>query len=530
MRIKKPEPDPAGGFYQDDFGGFNPRFAGVTIRIASQVAYNEFVTFLTSGALPGDKEELLGPILMRSVIEHEIRHYHDFLLGSCNGVLFRARLQAILNGIEALHKVKELPGDVVPLPLSTWMVLPAEEREAQLNEWAGLSADGKKPTPIPVPILSKEALLQPGEAGLYAMDDDDPIITFSLAAALAAGGYERIQEIVQGAQGSGAPGYGRPINVAHIQEVLALTVQLGAILQAQGERQARVFVRFCLHDPDFPVGRFWRFLLDLSVQGTPGIAGHEVDEFEMVLAASFQVMAIGTWTLLGNSVAEGEAASPSERLAKLIKHLHVDSAAENAAIDVAATWDYWDRTLGLNPWRASLKASLDWASRGVDFYESAYKMSAPGWRKDVHAILHNMMKAYADDQRMLIERVLEQPEDLVSVSSYLGLPSGTLPMPLLRLQMDNSALELDSLNQEILEPVMAVDLDGEGIGVATCLLKMNTPAYRERAGDAIAFEYIAQLCDLAFSQQVLYGLSPLLRKTLLFELEKIMRKPLRSIV
>jgi hypothetical protein len=103
-------------------------------------------------------------------------------------------------------------------------------------------------------------------------------------------------------------------------------------------------------------------------------------------------------------------------------------------------------------------------------------------------------------------------------------------MPLFRLQMDNdSALDLSTLDRNIFEPVMTIDFDG-GVGVLSCLLKTSFPGYRERAADAIAFEHIAQLCDLAFSQQAPYGRSRFLEKTLLSELEKTVCKTLRSIV
>ena len=200
LRKKKADTGP-GSFYQDDFGGFNPRFGGVTIRIASQGAYDEFVSFLTSDTLPGDKEEPFGPILMRSVMEHELRHYHDFLLGSYNGMLFRSRLQAVMNGIKALRAVKELPGDVFPLPLSKRMTLTAHERDAWLEEWAAFSIDGKNPVVIPVPMVSKEELLRPRDSGFHAIDDD-PAAVFSLAAEHAARGYAKIHEAAEGTHGS----------------------------------------------------------------------------------------------------------------------------------------------------------------------------------------------------------------------------------------------------------------------------------------------------------------------------------------
>jgi hypothetical protein len=531
-RNKKADTGP-GNFYQDDFGGFNPRFGGVTIRIASQAAYDEFLSFLTSDTLPGDKEEPLGPILMRSVMEHELRHYHDFLLGSYNGMLFRSRLQAVMNGIKALRAVKELPGDVFPLPLGKWMTLTAHERDARLEEWTAFSIDGKKPVVIPVPIVPKEELLRRRETGIHAIDDDDPAAVFSLAAEYAARGYAGIQEAAEGTHGSNAPIYVHLLTPANIQEVLALNVQLRAIVRGQGEQQARAFVRFFLTSGTLPPARLWRLLLDVSLRWQGG-AAEPGDELERPLAASLQVMMIGTWTLLGSHITEGESASPAARLTNLLKHLLMDRAevnsAQNNALGVSATWDYWDAALGLKPWRASLNESLEWASRGVDFYRHALEMSEPGWERYFHAILLNMMKVYSDDQRMLIEHLLEEPEDIVGASRYLSLPPGTLPMPLFRLQMDNnSALDLSTLDQKFFDPVMTVDFDG-GVGVLSCLLKTPLPAYRERAADAIAFEHIAQLCDLAFSQQAPYGRSGFLEKTLLSELEKTVCKTLRSIV
>lgn len=524
-------------FYQDDFGGFSPLFPGVTIRIASQAAYDEFVSFLTSDVLPRDRKEPPEPIFMRSVVEHEIRHYHDFLLGSYNGMLFRSRLEAVLNATEALHRIADLPGEVLPLPLGRWMTLSVDERTAQLEEWAQFSADGRRPVPVGVPFMTADALLEQQEPGLYAMEDmgdrgdredEDAEKTFSVPAVLAARGYARLQELMHG----DASRYRHLINPAHIQEVLALTVQLGAVLQAQGEQQARTFVDFALNDPGLPAGRLWHLLLGMSAKWIPGVPVRE-DEFGVVLAASFQVMAIGTWTLLGAYTREGGAASPAERLKMLMVHLGADKGAKNVALDVAATWDYWDGALGVYPWRTSLRESLKWAKRGGSFYGNAHELSAPGWRRDIRAIIHAMMKAYADDQCRLIDYALDYPDDLVDVAGYLNLPAGRLPMPLLRLQMDGAAMDLSTVNRRIVEPVMTVPLDGSATGVVSGLLKMSTPAYRERAADAIAFEHIAQLCDFAFSAQEPEGpggRSAFLRVMLSEQLGRVTGKTLRFIL
>lgn len=530
------------GFYQDDYGGFSPLFPGVTIRIASQAAWDEFVSFLTSDTLPGDRKEPPGPIFMRSVMEHEIRHYHDFLLGSYNGMLFRSRLEAVQNATEALHRIADLPGGILPLPLTHWITLSEAEREAQLDEWAQFSssmADGTKPVSVGVPIMPKEALLEPleAEAGLYVMqemEDEDAGRVFSVAAVAAARSYARLQELMHG----DASRHRDLITPGQIQEVLALTVQLCAVLQAQGEQQARIFVDFALNDPGLPAGRLWRVLAGMSARWIGGIPRRD-GEFGVVLAASFQIMAIGTWTLLGAYASEGDAASPAERLKMLMMHFSEDRDGRdgrdgrNLALDVAATWDYWDGALGVRPWRASLHESLKWAKRGGSFYGKAHELSAPGWREGISAVIHAMMKAYADDQRRLIEYALGHPDDLVDVAGYLNLPAGRLPMPLLRVQMDGAALDLATVNRKLIEPVMTVGLEGGAEGLITGLLKMATPAWRERAADAIAFEHIAQLCDFVFSPhepQGPQGRSPLLREMLTEEIGRITGKAVRFIL
>lgn len=525
---------PGADFYQDDYGGFSPLFPGVTIRIASQAAWDEFISFLTSDTLPGDRQEPPGPIFMRSVVEHEIRHYHDFLLGSYNGMLFRCRLEAVQNATEALHRIAELPGEILPLPLTRWITLSDEERKAQLDEWAQFSGDGKKPVPIDVPFMPKEALLEPLEAGLYVMqemEDEGAGRIFSVSAVAAARSYARLQELMHG----DASRHRDLINPGQIQEVLALTVQLCAVLQAQGEQQARIFVDFALNDPGLPAGRLWRVLAGMSARWIGGIPRRD-GEFGVVLAASFQIMAIGTWTLLGAYGSEGDAASPAERLKMLMMHFSNDKDGRdgrNLALDVAATWDYWDGVLGVHPWRASLHESLKWARRGGSFYGKAHELSAPGWREGISAAIHAMMKAYADDQRRLIEYALGHPDDLVDVAGYLNLPVGRLPMPLLRVQMDGAALDLNTLNRKLIEPVMTVGLEGGIEGVITGLLKMATPAWRDRAADAIAFEHIAQLCDFVFSPQEPQGpqgRSPLLRDMLTEEIGRMTGKTVRFIL
>ena len=330
----------------------------------------------------------------------------------------------------------------------------------------------------------------------------------------------RIKQVVEG---SGSPKFRKLINPANIHEVLALTVQLFAIYQGQGEQQARIFFRF-LMESDQSYASLWRVVLGMSLPRAPSPKGRN-DNFTRVLAASFQIMAIGTWTLLGSYIEEEEQACPAIRLTQLMAHLSTDAAQENTALDVAATWDYWDRILRLHPWRASLKQSLDWATRGIDFYRRAREMSEPRWVHDFHDVVYSTMVSYADDQRTLIEHTLKQPEDLVGVHGYLNLPLGTLPIPMLRLQLDGVAIDQSTLDETRCQTISAGDLNGV-TGVVACLWKQAAHTDGRRS-DAVAFEYMAQLCDMAFSSR---AVPRNLQSTVRSQLERIVGKPLRTMI
>ncbi len=170
------------------------------------------------------------------------------------------------------------------------------------------SIDGKNFIPISVPIVSKEVLLQPHEAVIHAMENDDPASAISLPAEYAARGYARVQEMVEGAGDSNAPAYGNLITPANIPGVLASNVQLRAILQAQGEQQARAFARFFPTGSNLPFARLWRLLVDISLRWMLTTVEYE-DELRRTLAASFKFMTIGTWALLGSQIKEGDLAS-----------------------------------------------------------------------------------------------------------------------------------------------------------------------------------------------------------------------------
>ena len=120
---------------QQDFGGFDPSFLGVTIRFGSDRSWQIYENAVESAEpLPipagNSSEETFETISITSVLSHEVRHFHDFFLTSYSAYLFRLRIQLLLNILELLPRLTESDGhyNCVPIPISKWCVLSAVER------------------------------------------------------------------------------------------------------------------------------------------------------------------------------------------------------------------------------------------------------------------------------------------------------------------------------------------------------------------------------------------------------------------
>jgi hypothetical protein len=109
---------------QLDYGGFDPAFIGVTLRFSSARAWNTFDTFrktdapLHVGGLTRD--EAFEAISTTTVISHEVRHFHDFLLTPYSARIFKLRIEALVNALQTVTQLFQHDANCIPTPISTW--------------------------------------------------------------------------------------------------------------------------------------------------------------------------------------------------------------------------------------------------------------------------------------------------------------------------------------------------------------------------------------------------------------------------
>lgn len=133
---------------QPDYGGFNARFLGVQLRFHASHpdAFGEFMTVLTAApervlalgnsALKASNARAFHVFALGSVLAHELRHYHDFLLSPLSQAVYRWRVAGIFHGIQGVPDI--MRQGFVPVPLTRWVKLAADEQASLLRQWAGL--------------------------------------------------------------------------------------------------------------------------------------------------------------------------------------------------------------------------------------------------------------------------------------------------------------------------------------------------------------------------------------------------------
>jgi hypothetical protein len=294
---------------QVDFGGFDPRFLGITIRFETLDTWERFKTAADShnanwlATLPD--AEAFQLMAESTVLEHETRHFHDFLLSPYSQLIFRAKLQATVDGLQAisllLHLGRQGGANCLPVPVARWCRMSLDERKRQVDEW---NRGWKRPpvglgwVPPDLPILPQNLhnvgmfsdVVSPGSNALERL----------LAATVRA--YDRISDLL-GKPGALEPP--TPYQPWHVMELSALLVQCQQVWNVYGEKAAQVF-RTKIAESGFPASAI--SLLDRleNLWHSRGLA-----------IPVHYLSAIVTWALLGDYESEGSHACPARRITEL---------------------------------------------------------------------------------------------------------------------------------------------------------------------------------------------------------------------
>jgi hypothetical protein len=509
---------------QADFGGFNPRFLGVNLKLNSPEAWKTFRDYLLSDTSTSSATPLLEEIATKSVLEHEVRHYHDFLISPYSSGLLRLRFQAFVNGAMALSFGRNLPGNCFPVPISRWLVMNTSERARQLKEW---QVDAPPPTgsaweSIPLFIQSQENLLAHAMAGVTDISELPVGKQFDLLVLNSVRGYERIEQMVRGFARSKDHLEFQPYNV---YEATALTIQIAAIFQSQGLPETTRFIDFLLNS-HATYARLWKHFYNLALLLEEERSGPESDS-DLISQVLPSIMRMGVWCILGSYEMEGTDACPALRFEKLLAHLVQNSKNQlNWKNRVAETWDYWDLQIGTTPWRTALEALLEFNRRGSDMYRRLAD-SVGEHSRSFADLATSLMETFLKEQQVMIKYLLSEPEKIVHPHLYLNAKPGDFPLPHVKVELDGFALPLSALPGPIFRSLWT--LKNAGVPFTTRFV-VDMSAYKdgEKLLDEIVLaETMMNWCDLVFSEHMMPWE---VYKNIRLELENLTQKRLLIIV
>jgi len=479
---------------QWDFGGFNPRFLGVSLRFGSPATYKVFRQYLESDEVSTalGQEASRVEIAIRSVLDHEIRHYHDSLISPYGAIAFRHRLEAMVDGMQALNCARDLKGTCVPSPLLRWVLMNEEGRALQLREWnsAVPCPQGGVWVPPGIPHRTQEYFYdwEPRVADTSGLPTERQFELF-LDAAVHAYLDLSVMTSTKGATG---------FLPCHFFEVTALTSQVQAILQSQGLMPALEFLRFLLDSP-LPYADLWRRFLQLGLLVEKQKRA-DVDEGSLVLAALPDVMNLGVWCLLGSYERERLEASPAKRFDRLLRFLVEDyKNPMNHTTVIEDLWAHWDQGTGVIAWKDSLKSLLVYGERGLRRIATLKRE----WGGDMSVPRHaeTVLETYTEEQRSVVGYLLESPELFADLNIYLNQAQGRLPIPLLRVELDGFCIPISTISGPNLRYVTRFEHEGE---TYTNRYVIDPGVLqRSKADDfmdaALRVESMAQWCDAALA-------------------------------
>lgn len=122
-------------------GRYDPKFLGVGIRAKGSAEVHSFrltdhkrrpqTAILTSLA----DDAFISDISRQTVLQHEVRHFHDSLLFPFGHATIRSRLSAIHNGFLAASTLGRMLGNAnaLPVPLQQWLGMTTPERAQFLD-------------------------------------------------------------------------------------------------------------------------------------------------------------------------------------------------------------------------------------------------------------------------------------------------------------------------------------------------------------------------------------------------------------
>jgi len=310
-------------------GRWDPKFLGVGIRAKHPSDVQSFrLTDLNQkppiAILANLSDEVVISDLSRqTVLDHEIRHFHDALLYPFGHGTTRMRIHATQNGFTVAMILRRLGGqaNALAVPLQKWLPMPEPQRAEFLEEMRRQTGREQRTPELPVVSVDDDVSGFPSGPSEFA-DDAEALITgcrFALA------DYRLIEDMWRSPHRDGDEIVAPTIDT---WEAAALVCQLAAIEAISNAEMMTRFIDWLANHGPQPYRRGMKVLnwcLE-SIGWPPTLRNY---------------LAMATWAQLGRFKSDMRESTPVERLVSILNAVGKGKrwSADSSFTDLVRGWD-----------------------------------------------------------------------------------------------------------------------------------------------------------------------------------------------
>jgi hypothetical protein len=451
------------------FGVFNPRFYGVSVFLVNDERRDAWERYYQTDDVAQwanvNSIAAMEDVSTLSAVDHELRHFHDFLLSPLGVVAAGLRMQASINGFQAMKALELCSGKFVPVPLTRWMQWDTSTRQSWTYSNGSFLGIASPEDMVKLPHIS-ETSLRRFQAGAHAMPSSHtPEERLSDYAQAAAGAYSNMETLRKRSVSQ----FNIEVSADHIFEAAAHLVQAQAIWSGQGEEATQRFLEF-IQNSESPHLRPFQVLWKVLLESAP---------------PSIQRMSeLFTWMLLGPGELLTSNGHPANRyfqvltLAAQLPHEDIFRGAISSA-----------------QYLASASASAD--SRRQMYANLAHTLQG-GYFDSLFAVANT----WYDEQRIVKSKFINDPESLAHPHRYLHEKCFPLPFFETRFgqMMHQREDQLNSPDHRV------IALDPECKRIIAYISKLDSSQQTQILDDVLSARIVTHMVDFLFSDEPTFDL------------------------
>lgn len=455
-----------------DFGGFSTRTCSIDLKFSSPDQFKHFIQAWGRPGRPGlemfSPDQKIEMISIGTTLEHELRHYHDFLLCYVSLHNYWQRLQAMMNAQPVLGRMLESKNvSHLVFPAMDWAKTDLSTREAYLADalggsdalsytWSPPVVTGPKPSfsvsgsPVPFNEQTYRHLL-------YVLRDQMGLI-----------GRMR--------SGITDPHFPFPFTPRFVSELSSLLVQCASVYQTYGVSEMDLFMNRLAEDGSLYARFFCAMVVALSGGSTrvPGEAITVINSYNIDWRA-FGV--IVTWCFCGSS-AHPKLLSPANRMAAILQALDENRRALFPQRKSAAgLLNHLDRYFRVQPAREAARGNGVKLRGFLQRGSAKIATMAVEAQKELSPFLE-IFEALLNERDRVVARIFDDPEGYMDVGCYVrALPD----WPQCPVSMDfrpaNMTVFKESLRRYGKNPVFTDTFDEKGCLIEDAVVEASFQSF-----------------------------------------------------